>query len=154
MSFFGHRGRDPFGDVTLLRRNINRLFEEATGIGRQPTAFLPGRAARAYPLVNLTENADTYHVEALAPGLDTEKLEIAVRGNVLTIAGAKEGMPDLKPETIHRSERSGGTFARTLELPLAVEVDDVTARYQDGILRIDLPKHEALRPKQISVTVT
>lgn len=149
---------NPWRDVDALRREVERAFETFSGDpGRWPfsrTAFLPGRAARAYPLVNVGEDADHVYVEALAPGLDPGSLELSVVRDTLRIAGEKQAISaDIKPEAYHRNERSAGKFVRTITLPTEVDGDKVNAEYKNGLLRIALSKAEAAKPKQITVKV-
>jgi len=148
---------DPFQELEALRRHVERAFEDYRG-GRWPlarTAFLPGLSARSYPLLNINEDKDTVYVEALAPGLDPESLDITVRENVLRIAGEKPSVnPDIKAEAFHRNERSAGRFVRTLSLPTGVNAAQVKATYTNGLLTIMLPKAEEAKPKQIEVSVS
>jgi HSP20 family protein len=143
-------------NLEALRREIDRAFE---GFGFRPespfrTAFLPGQAARRYPLINLHEDKDTLYVEALAPGVDPASLQLSVVGSVLTITGEKRRLPsDIKPEAFHRSERATGKFVRNIELPFEVDETKVRADYKHGLLVVTLPKAERAKPKQISVQV-
>lgn len=147
--------RNPWNELNSLRREINRAFD---GFGfKEPffkTAFLPGREARRYPLINLYEDKDTLYVEALAPGVDPASMEISVVGNTLTIGGEKRRVPEtIKPEAYHRSERSTGRFVRNVELPVEVDENKVQADYRNGLLVVTLPKSERVKPKQITVKV-
>ncbi len=142
-------------DLDTLRREVDRAFE---GFGFiEPffrTAFLPGRGARQYPLINVQEDKDTIYVEALAPGVDPASLELSVVHNVLTISGEKHRLPeDIKAEAYQRSERTTGRFVRSIEVPVEVEEDKVQADYQDGLLTVSLPKAERAKPRQIKVQV-
>jgi HSP20 family protein len=143
--------------MDALRRDIDRAFNNA-GFSNEPffrTAFLPGRAARRYPLINLAEDRDHIYIEALAPGVHPESINLAVMHNVLTISGEKRRHPeDIKPEAFHRSERAAGKFVRTIELPVEVDADHVKAEYKHGLLMMTLPKAEAAKPKQISVSLS
>jgi HSP20 family protein len=147
---------NPWNSMEALRRDIDRAFANA-GIMNEPsfrTAFLPGRAARRYPLINLYDDRDNIYVEALAPGMDPNALDLAVMRNILTIAGEKRRHPEnIKPEAFHRSERAAGKFVRSVELPVAVDTDKVKAEYKHGLLVVTLPKTSAAKPKQISVSV-
>jgi HSP20 family protein len=147
---------NPWNTLETLRRDIDRAFA-SVGLPTEPffrTAFLPGRAARHYPMINLYEDRDHIYVEALAPGIDPASLDLAVVRNVLTISGEKRRHPDtIKPEAFHRSERAAGKFVRTIELPVEVEEERVKAEYKHGLLTITLPKAAAARPKQITVQV-
>ena len=151
---------NPWQDMHRLRHEIDRVFEQVgwRNGGRNgrtfPTAFLPGHAARAYPLVNVSEDAHALYVTALAPGLDPTAIHLTVQDNRLTIAGEKPRVAaGIQPEAFHRSERAAGTFVRTVTLPLDVEHEKVQADYTNGLLVITLPKPEKAKPKQIAVSV-
>jgi HSP20 family protein len=147
---------NPWQTLEALRRELDRVFDE-TGTRNEPffrTAFLPGRAARRYPLTNLYEDKDTVYLEALAPGIDPATLNLSVVGNTLSIEGEKRRVAgDVKPEAFHRSERATGKFVRHLQLPVEVDENRVHADYKDGLLIVRLPKAEKAKPKQIAVQV-
>jgi HSP20 family protein len=145
---------DPFQEMESLRREVDRAFEEA-GLGptgrRGRLAFLPGRAARRYPLVNLYDTGDAFVVEALAPGLDPAKIDLSVLRNTLTIAGEKIGPQGVAPERVHRTERAAGRFLRTVELPTEVDPDRVSATYKNGLLTVTVPRAESARPRKVAI---
>jgi HSP20 family protein len=146
----------PWRDIEALRRDIDHAFNNVgqTNGTRFRSAFLPGRAARQYPLVNFSEARDHFYVEALAPGVDPASIDVAVIRNVLTISGEKRRLPEaLKPEAIHRNERAAGKFVRHIELPIEIDSDHVEAEYKHGLLMVTLPKAAAAKPKQIQVSV-
>jgi HSP20 family protein len=147
---------DPFREMDELRREVDRAFESfATGRrpGRWRAAFLPGYGARQYPLVNVHEDKDNLYVEALAPGVNPESLDLTIQGATLTISGEKRPSSEVPAEAVHRSERSAGKFVRTVDLPYPVNDAGLAASYRNGLLLVTLPKHEAARPRQISVRV-
>jgi HSP20 family protein len=147
---------NPWQTLEALRRELDRVFD-GTETRNEPffrTAFLPGRAARRYPLINLYEDKDAVYLEALAPGVDPATLNLSVVGNTLSITGEKRRVAgDVKPEAFHRSERATGKFVRHLQLPVEVDESKVRADYKDGLLIITLPKAERAKPKQIAVQV-
>jgi HSP20 family protein len=148
--------RNSWQGVDALRHEIDRAFDDF-GLRSEPafrSAFLPGRAARRYPLINMHEDRDQVYVEALAPGVDPESLNLTVVRNTLTISGEKRRISgEVKSEAFHRSERSTGKFVRSIELPVEVDEGNVKADYKNGLLVVTLPKSEKARPKQISVNV-
>jgi HSP20 family protein len=147
---------DSYQEMDALHREIDRAFEDfvpAAAFSR--VAFLPGRLARGYPLVNVHEDKDRLYVEALAPGIDPQSLNLTVVHNNLTISGEKKGSaPDIKPEAFHREERASGKFVRTITLPVEIDETKVNAEYKNGLLLITLPKSEKAKPKQITVQVS
>lgn len=138
-----------------LRREIDRAFEDF-GLRTFPpvgSAFLPGRAARGYPLMNIYEDSDNLFVEALAPGVSPESLKVSVVRNSLTVTGEKQAATEVKSEAFHRNERAAGAFTRTIDLPVEVDESKVKADYKDGVLLLMLPKAEKAKPKRINVQV-
>ncbi|RPI02502.1 MAG: Hsp20/alpha crystallin family protein [Zetaproteobacteria bacterium] len=146
---------NAFGEMDALRREIDRAFSEFwPGRGRVPrVAFLPGRGARQYPLVNVSEDDRNVYVEALAPGVDPKSLDLSVMEGALTITGEKPGLAQVSAEAYHRNERAAGRFVRTVELPVAVDAGKVSADYRTGLLLVTLPKAESARPRQVPITV-
>ena len=148
---------NPWQTLETLRREIDKVYNE-TDSRSEPffrTAFLPGRAARRYPLINLYENTEAMYVEALAPGVDSETLNVSVVGNTVSITGEKRRVAgDVQPEAFHRSERATGTFVRHIELPSEVDENNVQADYKHGLLTVTLPKTVKAKPKQIAVQVS
>lgn len=149
---------DVFEDMARMRREIDRILGEdrfsSWTFPFSRISFLPGRAARSYPLINISEDKDNIYVDALAPGLEPDALNVSVSGDQLVISGEKKPLPkNIKSDFIHRSERSTGQFARSLTLSVGVQSDKVQAGYTNGVLNIVLPKMEEAKPKQISVKV-
>jgi len=146
---------DPLREMDALRREIDRLFD-GIGLGWSRSgngpAWLSGPAARVYPYINIKESEDHLEVEALAPGVDPESLNVSVVKDQLTISGNRVSAPEqIKPEAFHRRERTSGRFVRTFELPVEIDADKVSAEYRNGLLKIRLPKAEAARPRRIEV---
>lgn len=149
---------DFFEDMARMRREIDRILGEG-GLSSWTApfsriSFLPGRGSRAYPLVNISEDHDNIYVDALAPGLESETLNVSVTGDQLVISGEKKPLPkSVQPEFLHRSERSAGQFSRSMSLSTGVDSGKVQANYTDGVLKIILPKLEEAKPKKIQVKV-
>ncbi len=147
---------NPFAEMEAMRREMDRIFRGFGPWGGPffRAAFLPGRSARQYPMINLSEDRENYYVEALAPGIDPASLEVTVAHNTLTISGEKPAAgADAKPEAFHRNERAAGRFVRTIDLPSEVDDKGIRADYKNGLLLITLPKSEKAKPKQIAVQV-
>lgn len=145
---------NPFDEMEALRRDFDELFGTLwpAGHGRH-SAFLPGHSARSYPRLNVTTTETEITVTALAPGLDTDSLEVTVARGVLTIAGEKQDHENVAAEKYHRRERATGRFVRTLHLDREVDEGGVEAHYADGILTVRLPRAESDQPRKIAVAV-
>jgi HSP20 family protein len=146
--------RDVFKELEGMRRELEKAF--GGGAWERPfsrISFLPGISAHRYPMINILGDKDNLYVEALAPSVDPEKLDVSVTGNNLTISGEKvSGCGDVKSEEYHRCERAAGKFIRTVELPSHVDAEKIEAEYTNGILKITLPKAESAKPKRIAIT--
>jgi len=106
-------------------------------------------------LINLYEDTEALYVEALAPGVESNTLNVSVVGSTVSIAGEKRRVAgDVQPEAFHRSERATGKFVRHIALPLAVDENNVQADYTHGLLTVTLPKTAQAKPKQIAVQVS
>ena len=100
--------------------------------------------------MNLSEDENSYYVEALVPGTEPEDLDLNLMRGALTLSGQrKEG--DNNGCTWHRHERGSGKFMRTIELPDSIDGSKVDAEYRNGVLLITLPKPQSEKPKKISV---
>jgi HSP20 family protein len=149
---------DLFEDMERMRREIDRILSDGRPSGWSfpfsRISFLPGYAARGYPLLNIGEDQNSVYVDALAPGVDPDTLNVSVMGRQLVISGEKLPLPKkITPEAVHRSERSAGTFSRSVALSSEIETQKVKAQYNNGLLKITLPKAEAAKPKQIQVNL-
>jgi HSP20 family protein len=131
----------PFEELRGLQREMNRLFD----------GYDSGTAISRFPALNVWGNTDSVVVTAELPGLEIEDLELNVVNNQLTIKGERKGDKPADNAVCHRNERDTGRFVRTVRLPFAVENDKVTAKYEDGVLTVVMPRHEATKPKRIEI---
>ena len=139
---------DPFQDVLSLREAMNQLMEESFV---RPTAAQGGQ--NFIPALDLSETAEGYLVEAALPGVKPEDVEVTVENNVLTIKGETRKETDDKQRNFHRVERRFGSFQRTIALPNTVKADAIKASLEHGVLRLEIPKAEEVKPRKISVSV-
>lgn len=134
---------EPFQD---LERHVDRLLETI----RFPFPLI--RFDRPFPPVNLYETPDEYLLTAKLPGISSADLELTVSGGVLTLKGnrpAPAGVPD---ERFRRHERMWGAWQRSFSLPEKFVEERVAAEFNDGILKIHLPKAAEVLPRQIPVS--
>ena len=133
-----------------LRDEMDRLL---TGFfGPAVEGVLPP-VFRSQPAANVYEQGDALQVEMELPGIKNDQIDISVVGNELSV---KINRPELEEDNVvyHRRERSVGSFARSLRLPIEVDADRVAAELHDGVLCITLPKAESARPRKINVAST
>jgi HSP20 family protein len=130
-----------------LRDDLNSLFESPfwSGFGRAGELF-----SAWSPALDLYENSDSVVAVVELPGMRKKDIEISLHGGTLTISGERRRETS-NGEKIERTERCIRKFRRSITLPVRVDANKVSAKYQDGILTVTLPKAEEAKPKQISV---
>ena len=114
---------------------------------------LLGRAMNI-PAVNITEQKNDYLVSLAAPGMKKEDFKIDVDGNMLTISSEKEETKEEKEKKFTRKEYNYSSFSRSFTLPDEVNKEKIDAKYEDGVLKISLPRKEEVKKptaKQIAV---
>ena len=106
------------------------------------------------PAVNITEDKNAYEVSLAAPGMKKDDFKIDVDGNMLTISSEKEKTNEEKDKKFTRKEYSYSSFSRSFTLPEEVNQERIDAKYEEGVLKISLPrKEETKKPaaRQIAV---
>ena len=137
---------DPIQEAVTLREAVNRLFEESF------VPATPPRGTLAVPL-DLSETADSYMIEAVVPGLKAEDLSITFENGILSISGEIRQSEESKDRNFHRVERRFGRFSRSVSLPATVRGDAIVARLENGVLFLNIPKAEEVKPRKITVNV-
>jgi HSP20 family protein len=131
-----------------LRDELNSFFEMPfwSGFGRSGQLFTGWS-----PALDLYESGDHFVAIVELPGMRKEDIDISLHDGALTISGERKG-GSTNGEKAQRTERYVGTFRRSIALPTHVDAGKVSATYQDGILKVTLPKAEEAKPKQIQVS--
>jgi HSP20 family protein len=138
------------GELGRFRQEMDNLFERF--FEGFPRLGLTRRMGLT-PSIDLSETKDNIVVKAELPGIDRKDIDISLYGNVLSIKGEKKQEKVDEGEDFHRIERSYGTFSRNVSLPCEVEEKKITATYEQGVLKIRLPKCEPSKPKRIKIDV-
>jgi HSP20 family protein len=147
----------PFMDLSRWDRDMERIMGDF--FGRRARPWWPERWLRAEPMeitapaIDLFEEKDDIVVKAELPGIEKDNIEVNLTDHHLTIKGEKKKEEEVKEENYYRSERSYGSFVRTLELPKDVHADKVKASFKNGILEVRLPKTEEAKTKEVKVKV-
>jgi HSP20 family protein len=133
----------PWRDMDRLQREMNRLFED----------YYPARVRRApsFPAMNVWSNEEGMIITAEVPGVSPEDIDISVVGDTLTLNGVRKADELGESARYHRQERGYGSFTRSLQLPFTVEVGKVEATFNNGVLKIQLPRAEEDKPRKIAV---
>lgn len=140
---------DPFRDLRTLQEEVNRLF--STNLTRAFGDEGIGRGAWA-PSVDIYENKDQIVLEAELPGMKQDEFDLSIENNVITLRGERKFEKTEETDNYHRVERSYGSFTRSFTLPQTVSAEGATAEYNNGVLRVTLPKREETKARRIQVT--
>ena len=142
---------DMLRELDNLRREVDEAFRGA-GFGRPfGSTFLAPVTTRRFPLVNFSEDEGNLYVDALVPGVDPKKIDLSVVRNSVTISGERKPFEEQKGQIVHRSELGTGKFSRTLELPVDINPDRISAECKDGIMQITLGKAQHAIPRKIEI---
>lgn len=134
----------PSATVAQMRRDMENLMERLTGITAE------GSVAGVFPPMNVSEDRDHYYVRALIPGVDAAKLDVSVVNQTIAVSGTRQSAEE-RGVSYHRRERAEGAFSRSVTLPGSFDGERVDAKYVDGVLTLTLPKHEAAKPRRVTV---
>lgn len=137
---------DPVASSLKLRDAMDRLISDSF-----VRPFWPFDSTVGAFNVDMYETADAVVVKAAIPGIQSEDLNITVSGDLLTIQGETTQEEETKEATYYVRERQYGSFSRTLTLPASVVADKAEAEFENGILRLSLPKAAEAKPKVITV---
>ena len=134
-------------EMDVLRRRMDRLFHQAEAGATDRWAS----PLRSWPRVNLIDVGDALNLVCEVPGVGKDDFELSLSQDVLTLKGQRRiSLPE--GATVHRRERSPGTFSRSFKLPVKVDPDQADAKLEGGLLTITLPKLPELKPRTIAVT--
>ena len=131
----------PVNPVSLMNE-FDRLFERP---------YNTRTASEWNVALDVAETEDSYLVEATIPGINVEDLEITLEDDVLMLKGEIKRDEKVEDAKYHLRERRFGSFSRSIRFPMAVNGDAVEATYTNGILSLNVPKAEAVKPKRITI---
>lgn len=135
-------------DLVTFQDEVNRLFDGFLG-GWQGTE---GNAVLAPPL-DVEETAEEFVVRADLPGVSQKDVKVSLMGDTLSIRGTRTDERQGKSGNFRRTERSHGSFERTITFDIAVKTDGVTAQVRDGVLEVHVPKADQAKLREIEVKV-
>lgn len=108
-------------------------------------------ASSLVPPLEVTENDNEFRVKMEIPGIDQKDLSITLTDGVLSVKGEKKSEQESKNDLCYCSEVSYGSFERAVAVPSNVDGDKVSAKYENGVLSIVLPKREEAKPKKVEI---
>ena len=145
----------PFSELSRIEREAERMFGD---FFRRPLLGFswPERFREIgfrEPAIEVYEEKDDVVVKAEIPGMKKENLEINLSDSHLIIKGEKKQEEEVKKKGYYYSERSYGSFMRSIDLPNEVRSEKATANFKDGVLEVRLPKTEEAKRKEVKIKV-
>lgn len=132
-----------------LERDLNRFVEDFFGGNFNTNPNFTKSNFHVPADVQETETHYTLHLDL--PGLSKKDIQIAFKDKVLTISGTRAQTEKTEGASYFKSERSSGSFSRSFRLPKPIQVENITANFENGVLSIDIPKSEEVQPVQIEI---
>jgi HSP20 family protein len=140
------RRTNPLGELISLRQAMDRLFEDSFVRPRS------GYAGDEHQLaLDIRSTADSLVVEAALPGVKPEDVDISVLGDTLTISASSREENAREEEGYSYREIRRGSFSRTVTLAGGLKADAATATFENGMLKLTIPKAEEAKPRQIQI---
>jgi len=134
---------DPFEALFAIQRALDSrrasdwMGSSMTGVG-------------SFPPINIFQRADDFVAVVELPGVEKNDLEIEAKENTIRISGRKNIKYD-EDASVHRRERIWGGFDRTIQVPIQIDPDAVTAEFKDGMLALFIPRAESDKPRTIKI---
>ena len=137
-------------EFSTLQDRVNRIFRESYSPEGSDEALTTANFA---PPVDVYEDEHSITLKLEVPGVDEKAIDVSIENNTLTVRGERTLEKDEKAENFQRVERQYGSFTRSFTVPNSVDLEQVTAHYDKGVLKISLAKKAEAKPKQIKVNV-
>jgi len=135
---------DPWREFMRMQEDLSRMFERTFGPEKMRVTFWA-------PDVDIYEKENKVIVRMDLPEVKPEDVDISIVDSMLRVKGERKYEEEVKEEDFYRMERRYGAFEREIELPVPVKTEEVEATYHDGVLRIEMPKAEEKKAKEIKI---
>lgn len=133
----------PWRELSAATDRLARMLDQPFSTLSDSNAFMPA--------IDVSETETELTIAAELPGVAKEDVKIDVEEGVLTIRGEKKQVHEEKKPHLHVYERSYGVFERAFSLPQSVDADRIKAEFQDGVLKLTLPKMEKEKGRRIEI---
>lgn len=137
----------PWHSAGQLHDHVNQLFNQQT----QSRSANEATSTDWVPRVDIKEAKTEFIIQADIPGVNPADIEISAENGYLIVKGRREAEKTTEQDDLTRVERQFGEFYRRFSLPDTANTDGITAKSQNGVLQISIPKNETLQPRKIEV---
>lgn len=129
--------------MTRLRSELDRFFEDGFGADPRPNAPAGAQSLPLKPAVDISEGRKSYTIRVELPGVERSDVSVTTEGRTLAIRAEKRLERETDEEGVHWVESRYGAVQRILSLPDDADVDAIAARFRNGVLKLEVPKHAA-----------
>ena len=139
----------PSREMTTLPNYFSRFFDDmfpSKGFYNEDL-----ETAHWFPRVDILDKDEEIVIKAELPGMEKEDIKIDVRDRVLTLKGERKYDNEVTDKNYYRRERAFGKFERSFDLPDGLDPEKIKADYKDGLLSVEIPKPEKVKPKKITI---
>ena len=140
---------NPWKEINTLQNRLNHLLNDSYFQSSQSDDDMS--LGTWHPVVDMYDEDDRIVIKAELPGLEKKDIAVDVKDRVLTISGERNYDNEVKEEKYYRRERAYGKFQRAFSLPADVDSDKIKADFKDGLLKVEVPKPEKQKPKEITI---
>lgn len=143
---------NPMREAVDLFNEFDRAFESPLYRSRLAMPWRANDVVGSWSLaLDVAEKGDVFTVKASLPGINPEDLNVTLEDNVLTVQGEIKEDETIEEETYHIRERRFGSFSRSLRFPVPVNAGEIVAEYENGVLKLTVPKAEEVKPRRIEI---
>ena len=135
-------------ELTRLQQEVNNLVDKYLKDDEEPA-----KAGDWIPAIDLVETDKNFLITAELPDIDPTNIDVNVSEDRLIIKGERRKVTEENDAHVHKIERSYGSFSRQIAIPAPVLEDQISADYENGVLRITLPKAEVTKSKSVKINV-
>jgi HSP20 family protein len=145
---------NPFGEFSTMQEGMNRMNRLLREQFQNPEAPEEALTTTGFaPPVDIYEDEHNITLKMEVPGIDEKDIDVRIENNTLTVHGERKIEKEEKEENFRRVERQYGSFTRSFTLPSSLDLEQVNADYEKGVLKIKLAKKAEAKPKQIKVNI-
>ena len=137
---------EPWSLVDLMYRDLDRVATRRLGAANGEQSV-----ADWVPAVDIVEETERFVLRADVPGVDPKNIDVSMDSGVLTVAGERRNEAETVEDGVKRIERFSGRFYRRFTLPETADAESISARSENGILEVSIPKQPEVRARRITV---